>query len=171
MQSTGNFRHPKRWNSVVVPERVAERAYTRISHIEDDGCKISSYSVANHGYAQVGWSANGKSQMVLAHRAAWVHVNGQVPLGMTLDHICKNKRCVNTDHLRMLPNFENARRTNGDDWELGYCRNGHSSEHLGEVARRTKAGERRFGVECKLCKKEHWRKYRKENREMMNEKQ
>ena len=55
---------------------------------------------------------------------------GPVPVGYTLDHLCKQKRCVNPAHLRILPNGENARRTNGRDWPLGQCVNGHSNEHF-----------------------------------------
>ena len=35
------------WNSVPIPARVAERAYTRVEKT-DDGCWISTYSVGSH---------------------------------------------------------------------------------------------------------------------------
>jgi hypothetical protein len=53
-----------------------------------------------------------------------------MPHGMTLDHLCKNRQCVNPAHLRVLDNYENARRTSGRDWPLGECVNGHPNEHL-----------------------------------------
>ena len=145
------FRHPERWNSVPVPERVSERAITNVDKRED-GCWISRYSVASHGYSQIGWQTKTSRHVVLGHRAAWVHVNGQVPLGMTLDHTCKERRCVNPEHLRALPNFENARRIDGMDWPMGTCANGHSSEHLMDVhSRLNKAGGRRVGKGCSVC--------------------
>ena len=49
---------------------------------------------------------------------------------MTVDHVCKVRRCVNPDHLRLLDNFENARRTSGRDWPLGQCRQGHPDSNL-----------------------------------------
>lgn len=49
---------------------------------------------------------------------------------MTIDHTCKNRRCVNVAHLRMLSNYENARRTGGRDWPLGQCVNGHDNSLL-----------------------------------------
>ena len=133
-QQSGGFRSPDRWNSVPVPARVAQRAYERVE-VNEDGCWISTYSVASHGYAQIGWQDAGSRHVVLAHRAAWVHVNGQMPLGMTLDHLCKVRRCVNPAHLRMLPNYENARRTHGRDWPLGQCANGHDATHLKKSTR------------------------------------
>jgi len=118
------------WNQVVIPDRVKERAHERW---EPDGdCWISTYSTGSHGYAQIGWGVQGKSHIVLAHRASWEHVNGPVPQGMTIDHLCKQRQCVNPAHHRVLPNYENARRTGGRDWPLGECVNGHSNDHLKE---------------------------------------
>lgn len=122
-----SYRKPK--TQIVIPERVAIRAATKYK--VDGKCWVSTYSVASHGYAQVGWKEKGKLRGTTAHRAAWVHHTGkQIPDGYTIDHLCKNRRCVKPDHLRALPNFENARRTAGRDWELGQCRNGHSNEYL-----------------------------------------
>lgn len=161
---SGGFRTPERWNSVPIPARVAQRAYERVE-VNEEGCWISTYSVASHGYAQIGWQENGRGRVVLAHRAAWVHVNGQMPLGMTLDHLCKTRRCVNPEHLRVLPNFENARRVNGEDFPLGGCRNGHSNEHLIAVVRRTKAGERRIGWSCGECGRLNRERYQRRHPE------
>lgn len=164
-------REVTRWNAKRVPARVAQRAYERVEATEG-GCWISTYSVASHGYAQVGWHADGRNHMVLAHRAAWVHVHGQLPLGMTLDHLCKERRCVNPEHLRLLPNFENARRINGDDWPLGGCKRGHSNEHLYPVKRKTKTGESRWGVTCRECmrlSRERWAKRYPERKKLAND--
>lgn len=159
-QDTQSFRKPERWNSVPVPERVAQRAITNIDK-RSDGCWISRYSVMSTGYAQIGWyvphsqrrpDRNGQNETVLVHRAAWVAVNGQVPLGMTIDHLCKERRCVNPEHLRLLPNFENARRIDGMDWPMGFCANGHSADRLRSVlGKRNKAGNPREGIGCTEC--------------------
>lgn len=157
-----DFRDPKRWNSVQVPAAVAQRAVTNVDERED-GCWISRYSVASHGYSQIGWQAaerpNRKVQMVLAHRAAWVHAHGQVPLGMTIDHICKERRCVNPDHLRLLPNYENARRNNGRDWPMGVCANGHSNELIVGSWARNKRGKKRKGSICSICRRLYQARY------------
>lgn len=146
-------RHP-----ILIPDRVAERAATR--YIEDqNGCYISTYSVASHGYAQVGWQTSTERHVVLAHRATWVFVNGQqIPAGMTIDHLCKERRCVNPEHLRLLTNFENARRTAGRDWPVGTCRNGHSNDLLVLVD-----GGRRW--RCKICNADQKRRYREKVRQ------
>lgn len=131
-----------------IPERVTERAASKYILDESTGCHISTYSVASHGYAQIGWQDPGYRQVVLAHRAAWVHVNGQIPAGMTIDHTCKNKRCVNVAHLRLLDNYENGRRTAGRDWPMGQCINGHPNSDLVLVGN----GEKTPRLRCSKCR-------------------
>ena len=119
-----------------IPQRVAERAATRWI-LGDGGCFVSTYSVGSHGYAQIGWQDGKHRQAVTAHRAAWVYAHRQqIPVGMTVDHLCKNRRCVNPAHLRLLSNFENARRTHGRDWPIGQCARGHSNDHLRQYGSR-----------------------------------
>lgn len=98
--------------------------YERITAHTDrssNGCLISRYSLGSHGYPQA-W--DGKT-VVLAHRVVWIHENGPIDEGMTVDHTCKTRRCLELTHLRLIPNLENARRTSGRDWELGKCVRGH----------------------------------------------
>ena len=45
---------------------------------------------------------------VMAHRAAFESANGEIPDGMQVDHICRNRRCVRPDHLRLASNKQNA---------------------------------------------------------------
>jgi hypothetical protein len=145
-----------RWGATPIPERVAQRALTRFV-VAEDGCHISTYSTASHGYAQIGWTPTGEGNKgTLAHRAAWAAVNGQIPEGMTVDHLCKNRRCVNPDHLRLLPNYENARRINGWDWPLGECRHGHPNSML----RRQSDGR----IKCHACRMEWQRRHRAKKR-------
>jgi hypothetical protein len=113
-----------------VPDRVIERVLTRATRDAETGCLTSQYSVGSHGYAQVGWHDDDRRTMVLVHRVAWVAQRGSIPEGMTVDHLCKNKRCLNVEHLRLLSNFENARRTFGRDWPIGECVNGHPNSEL-----------------------------------------
>jgi hypothetical protein len=114
---------------MMIPERVKDRVFRHVEPVRTDrGCLISRYSVGSHGYAQVGWVEGGITRMALCHRVAWQSVNGEIPEKMTVDHVCKTRRCVEVTHLRLLSNFENARRTSGRDWPLGQCINGHAHE-------------------------------------------
>ena len=109
------------------PQRVIDRATSKFTVDPSTGCHISEYSIGSHGYPQIGWwdSSLGKSHMVLVHRVAWEAKFGPIEDGMTVDHMCKQRRCCNVEHLRLLSNYENARRTMGRDWPIGRCVAGH----------------------------------------------
>ncbi|MFY2788490.1 HNH endonuclease signature motif containing protein [Rhodococcus sp. MALMAid1271] len=74
-----------------------------------------------------------------AHRYAWERVNGKIPDGLTVDHLCRVRMCVNVNHFELVSGAENylrgvATRT--------HCPNGHPYEK-GMVG----AGNRR----CSIC--------------------
>lgn len=54
----------------------------------------------------------GKSVEVRAHIASWVLANGPLPAGMTLDHLCRNTKCIRPSHLECVSRPENTRRGN-----------------------------------------------------------
>lgn len=48
-----------------------------------------------------------------AHRLAWEFYNKQkIPDGMTVDHICFNRKCINPSHLRIAKRADNIARHN-----------------------------------------------------------
>jgi len=86
-----------------------------------------------------------------------------MPVGVTLDHTCKTRQCVNPDHLRVLPNYENARRVNGMDWPMGQCANGHPNSLVVTRSALDKRGNIREGTICAECRRlylarANWRK-------------
>lgn len=142
-----------------VPERVISRLMQK-THRDSKGCLVSDYSAGGNGYAQIGWVDETGRYMVLAHRAAWEHYYGPIPDGMTVDHTCphgRNTKCIERTHLRLLTNFENARRTDGRDWPLGQCANGHDNRFLKQIRSNGKLG-------CSICKADWARRYREKMR-------
>jgi len=49
-----------------------------------------------------------RGQHIMAHRAAYLLVVGQIPEGKILDHKCHNKSCVNPAHLRPVTIKQNG---------------------------------------------------------------
>lgn len=47
---------------------------------------------------------------IKAHRWAWTYLVGPIPEGLELDHLCRNRSCVNPDHLEPVPRLVNMRR-------------------------------------------------------------
>jgi hypothetical protein len=45
-----------------------------------------------------------------AHRWMYEQKIGPIPKGLVIDHLCRNTRCVNPDHLEPVTRGENTRR-------------------------------------------------------------
>lgn len=70
-----------------------------IKHLvpQDDGCIYMDTALNIDGYAKFGWEGGDRGS-----RYAWFRAHGAIPEGMQVDHICRVRRCVNVEHLRLL---------------------------------------------------------------------
>lgn len=65
-----------------------------------------------HSADGYGRCAHGPTGSTFAHVANWIAVNGPVPDGCELDHLCRVRNCVNPDHLEPVSRFINIQRSN-----------------------------------------------------------
>ena len=72
----------------------------------DSECWIRAGADNGAGYSVM--TADGRN--ALAHRLAYELWFGPIPDGLTIDHLCYVKRCVNPDHLEIVTGVENTRR-------------------------------------------------------------
>ena len=93
---------------------------TARTQVNDTGCIVWLGSLNSKGYGLV---ADGE-KVVLAHRMAWQDVHGPIPEGLTVDHGCLVKRCVNVDHMELVTLEENSRRGSAGRRET-VCAAGH----------------------------------------------
>lgn len=72
---------------------------------------------------------SGRNRTQAAHRMMWQLINGPIPKGLLLDHVCRNRACVNVHHLRLVTPYMNTVHNSGSDAALlsrqTHCKRGH----------------------------------------------
>lgn len=66
---------------------------------------------------------------IRAHRWAYENQVKKIPAGLTVDHLCRNRSCVNPAHMELVTNKENILRGIGPTARnklKTHCINGHS---------------------------------------------
>lgn len=96
------------------------------------------------------------SKVGRAHLISYQQLVGRVPDGLELDHLCRNRACVNPLHLEPVTHRVNARRGDAGAYLKIRDRCVHGHEYTEENTY-SRAGGRR---ECRACIYERNRKYR-----------
>lgn len=114
--------------------------------IKDDmGCWLWQGHLDKNGYGSF-WQKTGHR----AHRWSYEYYKEKIPQGLTIDHLCRVKNCVNPDHLEVVTNRENILRAKPVNKS---CKNGHLySEHgfLNTLGRKA----------CRICSRGNTRRWR-----------
>ena len=81
-----------------------ERYWCKVE--KTDGCWIWR-GAKTCGYGVFGIRNN---QLIYAHRYSYYTMVGDIPLGLEIDHLCRNTLCVNPEHMEAVAHKENCIR-------------------------------------------------------------
>ncbi len=93
------------------------------------------------------------------HRVIWLLLVGVIPTGLTIDHLCRNRRCCNPDHLEPVPHRVNVSRGHGIsviNAMKTHCKYGHEFTEENTIRVRTRAGNRH----CRTCQARRLQEHR-----------
>jgi|SRR5690554_866218 len=135
------------------------RAVGKFEIEQETGCWVWIGAAQSNGYGRF-WDGE-KSNY--AHRVMYELFNGPIQASMDLDHLCRNRRCVNPLHLEQVTRSENLKRgLTGENIAAPlrartHCPQGH--EYSEENTRRY-AGRR----VCRACCREKAKRYAMEKK-------
>ena len=117
------------------------------------GCVVWTAGTNGVGYGLF-WDGG---RDVMAHRWAYEYFKGKIPAGLQLDHLCRNRNCVNPAHLEPVTQRENILR--GDTLPASqitrtHCPQGHPYE--GDNLYIWTDGSR----QCRTCRAAHLSRFR-----------
>ena len=109
------------------------RRLSRRSALGSGGCVLWTGRVGKRGYGVINSIRDrGRSESFYAHRAAWEVDRGSIPSDMTVDHLCRNKLCVNVGHMELVTRQENINRhLDRQNRSRFLCKNGHDKRTVG----------------------------------------
>lgn len=112
-----------------------------------NSCWNWTASDRGEGYGCFGF----KGKIEQSHRLSYEDSKGKIPEGLQIDHLCRNRKCVNPDHLEAVTHRENTLRGNNfiaQNAKKTHCIHGHPFNEENTIIRKNQKGR-----DCKQCNK------------------
>ncbi len=116
----------------------------------DTGCWDWDGQIHPKGYGKTSRNIHGTR---IAHRVLYIERIGPVPDGLELDHLCRNRACVNPWHLEPVTPEENTRRGWRARFGTRCLKRGHDLT-LPDAIGIDSGNGRRF---CRQCRRLTWK--------------
>ncbi len=108
-----------------------KRFWAKVEPMMDDrGCWEWAGSLSSGGYATF---FLGRNKYDFGHRVSYRIHKGDIPQGLHIDHLCRNRSCVNPAHLEAVTQRVNNFRSDSPttrNLQKTTCPNGHPYSHV-----------------------------------------
>lgn len=141
-------------------DRLPDRFWNKVTQEPGTGCWVWTRCLTTSGYGHFYVGGVGVVPGVsMAHRVTYMAFVGEIPEGLELDHLCRNRSCVNPAHLEPVTHAENVRR--GALTKV-VCHRGH--EMAGDNIGYRRTGSPGIYRYCRACNAINAREWRESKR-------